>query len=313
MEKSYLVCGAAYYDMEGWLNCVGCRSRYRAFLSTCPRCGRSNAYHADSYPILKDKASVNKTRPAVIGGSIAAITCIAIIFVVLPATGFSNQFIPRSGSELEGAQDVTNQDNTSNMDSSGVGVAMDENNDDDQIADEIEEIPLPPTALVTLPPTSSDIDLDELALRVHELVNIQRQENGLHTLAWDGQLAALASRHSEDMAARNYFEHVNPDGKDPSARAEQTGYECTKDYGNYYTVGIAENLALNWMYDSIGYVGPIASYDWSTLDEIAESTVDGWMGSKGHRENILSERYDRQGIGIAMGSENKVLVTENFC
>ena len=30
-----------------------------------------------------------------------------------------------------------------------------------------------------------------------------------------------------------------------------------------------------------------------TQDEIAERAVDGWIGSPGHRENILTSTYDR--------------------
>jgi uncharacterized protein YkwD len=50
-----------------------------------------------------------------------------------------------------------------------------------------------------------------------------------------------------------------------------------------------------------------------TMEEIASQVVNGWMNSPGHRENILNARYDREGIGIAVSSDGKVYVTQNFC
>ena len=45
----------------------------------------------------------------------------------------------------------------------------------------------------------------------------------------------------------------------------------------------------------------------------AGSVVKGWMDSPGHRENILTNGYESEGIGVAFGSYNTVLVTQNFC
>ena len=48
-----------------------------------------------------------------------------------------------------------------------------------------------------------------------------------------------------------------------------------------------------------------------TLKDLAFRIVDGWMNSPGHRKNILTETYDREGIGI--GAEESVWVTQNSC
>jgi uncharacterized protein YkwD len=37
------------------------------------------------------------------------------------------------------------------------------------------------------------------------------------------------------------------------------------------------------------------------------------MSSSGHRRNILTRHYRREGIGVAIGKDGKVLVTQNFC
>ena len=43
-------------------------------------------------------------------------------------------------------------------------------------------------------------------------------------LAFHPKLIASARAHSADMLARNYFAHVNPEGKDPTARGAAQGY-----------------------------------------------------------------------------------------
>jgi uncharacterized protein YkwD len=37
------------------------------------------------------------------------------------------------------------------------------------------------------------------------------------------------------------------------------------------------------------------------------------MGSSGHRRNILTRHFRREGIGVAIGKDGKVLITQNFC
>jgi len=67
---------------------------------------------------------------------------------------------------------------------------------------------------------------------------------------------------------------------------------------------------LDW---SVVHNGEITSYDWRTLEDIAQVTVNGWMESPGHRENILAPQISYQGIGIAFGPDDKVYATQNFC
>jgi uncharacterized protein YkwD len=76
--------------------------------------------------------------------------------------------------------------------------------------------------------------------------------------------------------------------------------------------GLAENIAQNWTYESITYINGIPNYNWNTEEDLAEQTVDGWMNSSGHRKNILSG-FHSEGIGVAIASDDKVYVTQNFC
>jgi uncharacterized protein YkwD len=150
--------------------------------------------------------------------------------------------------------------------------------------------------------------------RVHDLVNVARGADGLGTLDLEPRLSVIARRHSQDMAANSYFEHVNLQGQSPTDRGDAAGYTCRKDYGSYYTIGIAENLFQNNLYDSITYMnGNPISYDWNSIEKIAGSSVDGWMESPGHRQNILTPTFDREGIGVAIAADDRVYITEDFC
>ncbi len=154
------------------------------------------------------------------------------------------------------------------------------------------------------------MDIPILEKQIHELINQQRNSNGLSSLSYDPSLASIARKHSADMALNNYFEHVNLQGLDPTGRGSREGYSCYKNYGSYYTQGIAENIFKTS--HTTSYNERIV-YDLIPMEEIAQSTVNGWMNSPGHRKNILTATYDREGIGVAISSDNKVYVTEDFC
>lgn len=165
-----------------------------------------------------------------------------------------------------------------------------------------------------LTPTEPKIDITKLENRIHTLINEKRKNNGVSSLGFDDNLASIARGHSLDMSINNYFEHDNKKGEDPTMRGQNVGYTCRKDYGSYYTNGIAENIFQNNLYDSTSYVNGIpVSHDWNSLEEIAQSTVNGWMNSPGHRQNILKAQYEKEGIGVAISSDDKVLITEDFC
>ena len=56
------------------------------------------------------------------------------------------------------------------------------------------------------------------------LLNGERADAGLPPLAVDGQLAAAALEHSQDMVGKQYFDHLALDGRDVVSRIRATGY-----------------------------------------------------------------------------------------
>jgi uncharacterized protein YkwD len=126
------------------------------------------------------------------------------------------------------------------------------------------------------------LQLRALAL---DLVNRDRQVNGLPPLVEDPLLSQVAQRHAEDMLKRQFYDHVNPDGQDPSDRVMAAGGK----------VGAGENI----MQQKGGR--PMAlSYG------LVEEYQKGWMYGPGHRENLLAPHYTTFGYGIvanALGTE----------
>ncbi len=78
-------------------------------------------------------------------------------------------------------------------------------------------------------------------------------------LAWHDALFVAASGHSADMAARDYFAHVSPEGTDSGDRVTAAGYRWS---------AVAENIA----------GGPTS---------VAE-VIAGWIDSDGHCANVMS-------------------------
>jgi RNA polymerase sigma factor (sigma-70 family) len=108
--------------------------------------------------------------------------------------------------------------------------------------------------------------------QVISLVNVQRAQNGCGPLTANGKLQQAAQGQSDDMAARHFFDHTNPDGAGPQQRIDATGYQWS-------TWG--ENIAM-------GQQNPA-------------SVMDAWMNSPGHRANILNCSFKEIGVGVHMG------------
>lgn len=92
-------------------------------------------------------------------------------------------------------------------------------------------------------------------------------------LGWNSALATAASRHSTDMATRNFFSHTGSDGSDVGQRVSNAGYRWTS---------VGENIA----------AGP------STVS----SVMSGWLASAGHCNNIMGANY--QHVAVACVSRS---------
>lgn len=148
--------------------------------------------------------------------------------------------------------------------------------------------------------------------RIHALINHERVKQGLSPLAANEVLSGIARGHSKDMASRRYFSHDSPEGHDFSFRYRQGGYTCSLRIGNTVHGG-AENIFLNIRFNSVTTVNGKAYYDWNSEEQIAGTTVQGWMDSPGHRKNILTPHWRSEGIGVFLSPDDKIYITQNIC
>jgi uncharacterized protein YkwD len=159
-----------------------------------------------------------------------------------------------------------------------------------------------------------EIRISSLERRVHDLINQERRDDKLTALAFDERLSTIARSHSQDMAARHFFSHTNPDGQDATARGTLAGFRCRKQIArNTFKEGLGENLFQDNLYSRIRISGNERSFDWNTPEEIAAHSLKGWMNSPPHRRNILESTYGQTGIGIAVSDDDKVYITQLFC
>ena len=176
--------------------------------------------------------------------------------------------------------------------------------------------PAPPARPAPVPSDAPSLRVSSLERGVHDATNVARRRERLGALGYDDALAAVARRHSADMARRGYFAHDAPDGSDVNARAARDGLTCRVTTGRQTRVGFAENLAQVWRYsrwrETRSAAGTRRTYDWRTPAEIVRETVDGWLGSPGHRRNLLGPA-SREGVGVAISGDGAVYVTQVLC
>jgi uncharacterized protein YkwD len=94
-----------------------------------------------------------------------------------------------------------------------------------------------------------------------------KQMKAAPPLAWNKALSEAAERHSVDMAVRDYFDHVNPEGKRVGQRVSAQGYKWKM---------VGENLAGG--------------------DGSVPRVLAGWLKSPDHCANVMNPAYAEIGV-----------------
>lgn len=102
--------------------------------------------------------------------------------------------------------------------------------------------------------------------------NAQRNKVGLSDLQLDDALSRAAFLKAQDMFSEQYWAHESPSGTPPWKWMGDVGY-------SYSYAG--ENLAKNYA--------------------TAQTTVNAWMKSPTHRENVLNKEYTEVGFAVMDG------------
>ncbi len=132
------------------------------------------------------------------------------------------------------------------------------------------------------PPPEDEFKMSEIEREIVERTNAERKKQDLPELKPNPQLFLAARKHTENMARLDKMAH-ELEGKKPSDRVKETGYP-----GSY----VGENVAYGL--------------------RNAEEVVKGWMGSEGHRKNILEANYTEIGIGVAKAANGALYFTQVF-
>lgn len=163
--------------------------------------------------------------------------------------------------------------------------------------------------------TDRKLNRTKIELLVHREINDRRKVNDQPLLEFDTRLQQIARSHSKDMATEEYFAHTSPSGEDFVDRYREFGYSCEVRINSSYTTDGAENIAYTYAFtDVTGPNGATVYHD--DEQDIAEGLVNQWMNSTGHREIILKQYWNREGIGIyttKAEGRTKVYATQNFC
>lgn len=104
--------------------------------------------------------------------------------------------------------------------------------------------------------------------------NAARKTLGVAPLAWNATLAETARAHAADLAHRRYFEHVSPEGFDPTDRLGLVGRKMLAT--------TSENIA----------------YHRGTEPASAADLFDLWRKSPPHWNNLRSARHSQAGFGV---------------
>ncbi len=127
---------------------------------------------------------------------------------------------------------------------------------------------------------TSGLTADEL--EVFNLINQQRNQNGLASLKIDSEVQNVARIKAQDMVNNNYFSHTSPTYGSP--------FDMLKSFKvSYRTAG--ENIAGN---------------------SSNSGAVTAWMNSSGHRANILNSSFNYTGIGVVRGSQYGKIFVQMF-
>lgn len=110
-----------------------------------------------------------------------------------------------------------------------------------------------------------------------QLVNEQRQANGLKPLSIDSELMQAAQIRAAEASVK--YSHERPDGS-----------SCFTVSNKAYSENLAKANAYN------------------TLDEV----VEAWMLSEVHKDNILYVNSDKTGVGICKLADGTFYVAELF-
>ena len=166
-------------------------------------------------------------------------------------------------------------------------------------------------------PFSQQIDINNFDHRladaaVYYATNEIRNNKKLPVLTYHKSLEIAAYMHSNDMAEKRYFDHINNKNKKRRTPEERTKLAGISN--PYPAENITEGFVLDYIANKPVYPKGKGKFSYSvdggliqplTYLQLADNLLNAWMNSKGHRENILSKNNRELGCGVALYIDEK--------
>lgn|GEM_PF-3831876 len=124
----------------------------------------------------------------------------------------------------------------------------------------------------------------QISYYIWKYTNEERVKRGIPALKYDFTLSKASYEHSKCMINNHYFAHNCRVHGPPERR-------CGRGF-------VGENI---FYFQSIPH----------GVRRTARRTVNGWMDSPGHMENILNENFKRIGVGVCNG-RHSMKITQDF-
>ncbi|HTT98782.1 MAG TPA: CAP domain-containing protein, partial [Rhizomicrobium sp.] len=134
------------------------------------------------------------------------------------------------------------------------------------------------------PPPDPHTLMPALETRIAVLIEEEREKinTKARPLVIDPELSGIARKRAVDMAAKNYFAHVAPDG--------QTSASILMDTDPRFQGLLGENMGAEHYRKELGV----------DVNKFARAIVDQWLNSPQHRDNLAMTDYNLTGVGAAV-------------
>ncbi len=145
----------------------------------------------------------------------------------------------------------------------------------------------------------SSEDIRKVERAVLDLINQDRQKNGLSALVWDEPAANAARRHVQEETDYGYISHWGMDGSKPQLRYTRGG--------GLDAVSENESVTL-WLQG--GFAGVSVSELQKIVSEHETAMLNEQPPNDGHRKNILDVHHTGVGVAIAIGKYGIAMAQE---
>jgi uncharacterized protein YkwD len=160
--------------------------------------------------------------------------------------------------------------------------------------------------------TFNDTLLERLII---EELNTKRRYHGKNPVKYEARIYPPAKFHVEALVTQGFFSHVNPqssDMRDLETRIKTTGLDLD---GWAENILYTDNLGLNgapYYTETIRGEKVVRSHKTgkivrpNTYRELAIAMVEQWMGSKGHRRNMLYPEFNISAAAVSIKTDDSL-------